>query len=247
MDKHRIYQNKIAIDDAAVKDFYNQRAAMAEDPLGAVFLGKQDDTVLEEKNTYTEKNIIPKLKINHDTRVLDLGCGIGRMAAFILPRCGFYCGVDFSEKMVEKARKYCASISDAASFQIHCMSVSEAVLAKKELLGTPFNVTLLSGVLMYLNDNDVQQIMQALPTLMTQQCIIYWGDPVGLDKRLTLKNYFSDSFQTEYSAIYRTTEEYLELFRPLLRAGFTIKEQKYMPKFGDTYTDTGRYYMLLER
>ena len=44
-----------------------------------------------------------------------------------------------------------------------------------------------------------------------------------------------------------TTEEYLELFRPLLRAGFTIKEQKYMPKFGDTYTDTGRYYMLLER
>lgn len=247
MDKHRIYQDKITIDDGKVRGFYNRQASMAENPLGAAFLGEQDSAVLEEKNIYTKTNVIPKLQINRDTRILDLGCGVGRMAVFVLPQCGFYCGVDFSEKMVEKARSLCGSITKAAPFQIHCMSVMEAVLMKKELLGGPFEVVILSGVLMYLNDAEVQQIVQALPDLLAQKCVIYWGDPVGIGKRLTLNNYFSESFQMEYSAIYRTVEEYTELFQPLMKTGFSIKEQRYMPKFGETYTDTGRYYMLLER
>ena len=56
MDKHRIYQDKIEIDDSKVKGFYNRQASMAENPLGAAFLGQQDRAVLEEK-IFTQKQI----------------------------------------------------------------------------------------------------------------------------------------------------------------------------------------------
>ena len=247
MDNHRIYGNKVTIDTKVVKDFYNRQMEKADNPLGAVFLGSQDQAVLNEKNTYTRNTIIPKLDIKQDTRVLDLGCGIGRLAQEILPDCGFYCGVDFSERMVECARDLCTHIAPTERFKIHCLSMTEAVSAGNAVLGGPFGVVLLSGVLVYLNDSEVQKAVCMLSELLEKRCTIYWGDPVGLQKRLTLKDFPSESFQTDYSAIYRTVSEYLELFQPLFKAGFTITEQAYMPKFGETYTDTGRYYMLLHR
>ena len=61
MDNHRIYGNKVTIDTKVVKDFYNRQMEKADNPLGAVFLGSQDQAVLNEKNTYTRNTIIPNL------------------------------------------------------------------------------------------------------------------------------------------------------------------------------------------
>lgn len=247
MDKHRIYKNKVTIDTENVKDFYNRQLEKVSNPSGAVFLGNQDESILNEKNTYIKTEIIPRLPIKRDIRILDLGCGIGRMAQYILPRCGFYCGVDFSEKMVEAANVLCSQMASTDQFQIHCMSITDAVSKGSTFLGGPFGIILLSGVLIYLNDAEVEQVIRLLPGLLEKRCTIYWADPVGLQKRLTLKDFPSEALQTDYNAIYRTTSEYMELFEPLLQAGFTITKQTYMPKFGETYTDTARYYILLQR
>lgn len=247
MENHRIYAEKISIDGDIVKNFYDAQAEKAIDPRGAVFLGNQDHAILEEKNAFTRDRIIPKLKINQNTRILDLGCGVGRIAEMVLPKCSFYCGVDFSKNMVEKARQLCAGLVDSNSFILHCMSITEAVSSGLKFLGGPFDVIILSGVLMYLNDEEVKQVIGSLPELLNKQSIVYWGDPVGLEKRLTLRDFPSKSFQADYSAIYRTAKEYMDFFDPLFRAGFSIMEQSYMPKFGETYTDTARYYMLIER
>ena len=40
-----------------------------------------------------------------DKIVLDLGCGIGRVAHFIAPRCGLLMAVDISERMLELAKE----------------------------------------------------------------------------------------------------------------------------------------------
>lgn len=247
MENHRIYAEKISIDGKAVKDFYDAQVEKAADPRGAVFLGNQDRSILEEKNAFTRERIIPKLKINQNTRILDLGCGVGRIAEMVLRECKFYCGVDFSQNMAEKARELCAGIVGSDAFSIHCMSITEAALSGAEFLGGPFDVIILSGVLMYLNDGEVEQVMHSLPTLLDKQGVVYLGNPVGIEKRLTLRDFPSKSFHADYSAIYRTVEEYMEFLKPLSQEGFSVVEQSYMPKFGETYTDTARYYMVIER
>ena len=44
--------------------------------------------------------------------VLDLGCGIGRVAAELAPRCGSVLGLDVSEGMVEEARRRLAGVAN---------------------------------------------------------------------------------------------------------------------------------------
>ena len=104
MDERRIYGKKIAIDKDKVRGFYNRQAASSESKMGSVFLGNQSPEVLEQKNSYCKDYILPMLDVKDHTRILDLGCGIGRWAEFVLPNCGCYCGVDFSEEMVRAVR-----------------------------------------------------------------------------------------------------------------------------------------------
>jgi ubiquinone/menaquinone biosynthesis C-methylase UbiE len=48
-----------------------------------------------------------------DARVLDLGCGIGRIMRPLAPLCREIVGVDISEKMVEQGREYLAGVPNA--------------------------------------------------------------------------------------------------------------------------------------
>ncbi len=113
--------------------------------------------------------------------------------------------------------------------------------------GKIFDLVILSGVLMYLNDSDVTKVFDALPNLLAEHCTIYSGEPVGLETRLTLSDFPSEALQTSYNAIYRTTGEYLTFFAPLINDGFSVIKSEFMPKFGEHYTDTGRHYMILRR
>jgi len=45
--------------------------------------------------------------------VVDLGCGIGRVARFVAPKVARYIGLDYSPAMVTRAREYNASILNA--------------------------------------------------------------------------------------------------------------------------------------
>lgn len=245
MDERRIYGKKIAIDKDKVRGFYNRQAASSESKMGSVFLGNQSPEVLEQKNSYCKDYILPMLDAKDHTRVLDLGCGIGRWAEFVLPNCGCYCGVDFSEEMIRAAEQTCNS--QGGSFQLHCMSVVDAAAQDAAFYGSTFDLVIISGVLMYLNDPDVERIFRCLPSLLAERCTIYSAEPIGLERRLTLNDFPSQTFHTEYSAIYRTHEEYDAFFAPLLKSGFSVAKREPMPKFGENYADTARYYTILRR
>lgn len=245
MDNRRIYSEKISIDKNKVRDFYNRQATISETKIGAVLLGSQDPTVLQEKNAYCRDYIRPMLGVTGGTRVLDLGCGVGRWAQMLLPDCGFYCGVDFCEEMIKEAGQVCAFAG--GSFQLYCMSAADAAAKDAAFFGGEFDLLIISGVLMYLNDSDLENIFKHLPNLLAPHSTVYMAETVGLERRLTLNDFPSEALQTTYNAIYRTPEEYLEFYAPLLDAGFSLAKREFMPKFGETYTDTGRYYTILKR
>lgn len=243
MDEKRVYGRNVAIDTEHVHEFYEKRASMGN--ISAVLLGNTE--AVDEKNKFDREIILPKLGITKDARVLDVGCGIGRLAEMVLPQCGFYYGIDFSENMVNATEKVCFGLATRSQFACRAMSFSQVTEHSPSFYGGKFNAILVSGVCMYINDTELKQIFSRLNELLDNSCTLYFTEPVGLKARLSLLDFPSKELQTDYSAIYRTVEEYTALYSPLLEAGFSIIEQNYRPKFGETYTDTGRWYTILKR
>lgn len=246
MDETRVYGRAVEIDSDHVKQFYEQRAASAhETGYNAVLLGSQDPEAVQQKNHFERDYILPMLEIGPDSRVLDIGCGVGRWAEFVLPVCGFYCGTDFSKGMTQATQAVCRRYEK--QFQVHNLSFSETVRQTAGYFGGAFDAVISAGVCMYINDQELEEIFHQLPSLLKPSSRLFFTEAVGLEKRLTLNEFPSEALQTAYSAIYRTPEEYNRFYAPLLAAGFSIKKQEFIPNYGENYSDSGRWYTVLER
>lgn len=59
----------------------------------------------------------------------------------------------------------------------------------------------------------------------------------------------SDQLDSDYSAIYRTAEEYVKLYSIFTKQGFHFAEQAYFPPEinGTRYNDSDRWYAILKR
>jgi len=73
-------------------------------PYGAIC---HDKTATEFETRKVSIVFWPEVKLTVDMTVLDLGCGIGRVAKWVSPKVHKYVGVDFSPTMIKKARKRC--------------------------------------------------------------------------------------------------------------------------------------------
>ena len=143
------------------------------------------------------------------SRVLDLGCGVGRWADSITRPIESYLGIDFCETLVRLAR----SRNTRDNFSFEQMSVCDF---KEYFEGSglrPFSRLIVSGVFLYLNDEDVSKILRFLPDVLTCGAVVYIREPVGIQERLTLKDFYSQELEHEYNTIYRSAEEYRQLFQ----------------------------------
>ena len=229
MGKHRIYGENVSIQMENVQKFYDKRASLVEERgWGAISLGDEDSTIANRVYDYDRDTLFPKLGLNAQTRVLELGCGMGRWAKIVLPHCRAYCGVDFSEEMLKAAENICQEYAEKSSF-FH-LSASDAVEKEPPFYGGAFQCIILSGVCIYINDDVLKRIFEKLPTLAHQHCTICVKETAALSERLTLNEFPSEALQSNYDAIYRTQEEYASIFQPLLSAGFSIHEQYFLPE-----------------
>ena len=112
-----------------------------------------------------------------------------------------------------------------------------------------FTHGLVSGVMAYINDDELPKSLQALAELMDQHSLIYIREPVGFDERLTLDKYFSNDLETEYSAIYRPINEYRALFQQFFstRGYRLIREGSMLTGHLTNRQETGQHYFVLER
>ena len=250
--KNRIYGEKVSIPQEVVKEFWTKRASMfAEKGISTVICGDQVAERALQETAFDRDHIIPKLGITKESRVLDIGCGVGRVAKMLLPQCGFYCGVDYTEEMIKVSETVCAQTKkefpEAGEYELHHLSFPETVQQKAGLLGGPFDVCVILGVCVYMNDEELEQSLRHLPDLMSDHAVLWFQESVGLKERLTLDRFPSEALQTGYTSIYRTKEEYMELYAPLFKAGFSFVEEAPFPDFGNPYEDSGRWYGILKR
>ncbi|MBE6846129.1 MAG: class I SAM-dependent methyltransferase [Ruminococcus sp.] len=249
MNKKRIYGDKCEIDTLRTKELYNARANNLENmksPYTSVLLGDQNPEYANKWNIVEKELILPFMQADKTKSALDLGCGIGRWAESLLPLCKSYTGVDFSECMIEEAKKRCGHLMNDASCFV-CNSVQGFL--RENYTDRKYDIIIISYVCMYINDSEIECVMKKISEIASKNCVIYFIDTVGVEKRLTLNEIYSEALKSNYSAIYRTVNEYNELYKILEKSGFEKVGFGFMPKLNseEAYAETDRHYIILKR
>ena len=94
-----------------------------------------------------------------------------------------------------------------------------------------FDVVFISGLFVYMNDDQAAQLLDRLPGFCALDTLVLLRDGTALDRRFEIDNRMSDHLQTHYSATYRTAEEYRRLFA---ERGFDLVRHENM--FGEDCT-----------
>jgi len=117
---------------------------------GACLVTRNADVDRDEMHRqceYVARNMIRALKLNRDSVVLEVGCGMGAMAYFIAPQVKEYHGADISRSMIEHARRNLAELPN----------VSLSLLERCDLAGFPdgkFDAAIFEAVLIHLDRED---------------------------------------------------------------------------------------------
>jgi SAM-dependent methyltransferase len=85
------------------KQFWNDKAATPESALAAVD-GSASEEVVQITGRFTARQVATALELRPEDRILELGCGVGRIGRELAPHCTHWTGVDISERMIAHAR-----------------------------------------------------------------------------------------------------------------------------------------------
>ena len=234
----RLYGDKEDINSEKVKDFFNQRANKEVESEFAIVLF-QDKENSQQRHEDEKKVFHENIDVSGKS-VLEIGCGVGRWVEALHDKCGSYLGLDFSEELLEIAEESYKQY-DNCKFQL--MSATD-IKVDELVIKPPFDIIIFSGFLMYINDDDINIIMDEVNQIGADDKKVFAMEPIShMDSRLTLKDFYSEGLESDYSAIYRTESEYIEFFKKLncnsIHTGSIFEDLS-------DHSETGYMYFIVE-
>ena len=232
----RIYEDKININSNDTKEFWVNRAEQTIN-LTSVLLGADKDSQAQLERNLKEKEILISLINNKkNLRILDIGCGIGRWAENLINNMDSYVGIDYSKGFIEYAKEKYKSNDSIEFYEMSLLDITNDLLSKK------FDLIICTGVLMYVNDADLLNILTNVKQMLGGYFYIQESISI-MDKRLTLDNFKSEALNANYSAIYRMSSEYEKIFNDL---NFNIINTNLLldDKIGARQETNARYWLL---
>lgn len=211
--KDRVLRDRVDLNYEAIQKFFDDRGdnQALKSKYNYVLFQDQEPELAVRRDAQEKEKIGALLSLQKPLRVLDVGCGIGRWGEYLLERGAYYVGIDGSAKMIERAetnlKPYGAKRLATGFFQDLLSILAE--LGEIE----PFDLILVNGVFMYLNDVDFQRALKVVKEVGGKGSTFYIKESMGIEQRLTLNNFFSDGLKQYYSAIYRSVKEYRDSFQ----------------------------------
>ena len=240
--KERVYGEKVSIDTENTVSFYDQRAKTIKNrkqEYTTVLLGDQDPDFSVKWDAYEKQFILPKLKLNQDKVILDIGCGMGRWAEAVADQCKEYYGVDFSSELIAVAKENIKN----ENCHFYAMSAVDAV-SNPKITARKYDIVLDVGVSMYINEEELKECYRGLKQLADRNTLFYFEESVGKKERITLNHLWSDNLNAYYSAIYRTREEYKSLIEECMN-GVEFIEEGYLDCLDKKeHEETSHWYAL---
>ena len=246
MDNNRIKNKSVDISYGEVQEFFNGRASKENlyEYNRVIFQDSEPELALRQDKDEKEL-ILPKLQLKEDSLVLDVGCGVGRWADDITPDIprGAYIGVDFSSELLKIAQA--KKLKNTSFYQGRFQDLDK--LAKENFADKLFDVALVNGVCMYINDDDLENCLAKVYSLIKPGGIFYAKESVGKTERLTLKDFYSEELDHSYNAIYRSIADYEQAFGnvfadyKITAAGEVFREKN------NNRAETTNYYWIINK
>lgn len=247
----RIISNKIDINYNDTLNFFESRGTKTDLKYLYNHVMYQDNNpdIVIERDCYEKQRICALLKLNERDKVLDIGCGVGRWGEEVIKYGAKYVGIDFSCNLLTLARKNLSKFDKNKYDLLNCSFQEIMAEIKKSTILYPYNKVIITGVFMYLNDDDVINGLNNLVDLLDENCLVYMKEPMTVKNRLTLNSFFSEELKAEYYAIYRSRSEYKMIFeKSLLRHNFEISyEDDMYPSELNNRKETSQYFYILHR
>lgn len=251
MESTRVYGKKLEINTEEIREMYAERADKSKTVHIDAPVVLSSDTALENIELWTShelKKWFPHLCLNEESRVFELGFGTGRMTKYIVPTVKQYIGVDYVKEFVDIIQKRDDIGVNENTLFYH--ADFESFLKNADTMNLPeFTHFFLSGgVFMYMNDQTVLKCITEMEKYLSEKSIIYISEPIALKERLTLNSFYSDTIEHNYSAIYRTEEEYKNIFEVLIEKGYNLKvSQLFFDDDIKKQKETKQWIFILER
>lgn len=244
----RIKKTKENLDYQNTRDFFRKRAQKyrEDNPYSVTMYQDNNESIVRARNQKEIDKLKPLLRLNSMSRVLDVACGIGRWADAIDENVSEYCGIDFSAELISIARKR----NHKQNYVFYEGSVIELEKVLEEHDRGTYNVVLMMGIFMYINDADMVNAVKQVIERCTPDATVCIREPIGVSERLTLKDFFSEELGDTYNAIYRTRKEFTDCFKEtFLKCGFVIEREGAMfeEKGLNNRKETEQYFYILRR
>ncbi|MBZ0113166.1 MAG: class I SAM-dependent methyltransferase [Thermoanaerobaculia bacterium] len=221
------------IDKEKVKAFWDARARKyGAVPYDSIANLEQDADSLALKVELETEKVFEFLGSVESKTVLDLGAGVGQWS---------FRFVDRGAKEV-LAVEYSAELAAIGQSEVEARGVSNVrfVVSPAERFSTDrtFDVVFISGLFVYLTDDQADEVLSRLPGVCHPDTIVLLRDGTGLETRHEIDDRLSGHLQTRYSATYRTAAVYERLFADhgfrLLRSENMFAEGCVLNKYPET-------------
>lgn len=190
-----------------VSNFWEQRSKRTPvgDPMSLVWFEtnpeRQADRIEHEKNI-----VLDAIKLEPTFNVLDMGGGYGQWSLRFAPHVNKVVCVELQDAFLERGMEYAAS---AGIHNINFVKTNVKDFQSKE----KFDRIVFAGIIQYLNDADLTTMLQHVDSMLVPGGKVLMLEPSSLLKdRYIINNKFSEALEDNYSAVYRTAEEFKSAF-----------------------------------
>lgn len=230
------------IDPAKVKAFWDARAEkLGELDYDSIANLEEDPEYLALKTKAETARVFGLVGPVEGLSILDLGAGVGQWSFRFAERgARSVTAVEYSGPLAEIGRSE-AVRRGLASVRFF---VSSAERFETE---TTFDLVFISGLFVYLNDDQAEQLLDRLPGFCGNDTRVLLRDGTGLETRHEIDDRPSERLGVRYSATYRTADQYERLFAA---RGFVLREHSNMFEEGhplNKFPETRLRVYLFER
>jgi ubiquinone/menaquinone biosynthesis C-methylase UbiE len=163
---------------------------------------EQDQNTSEGKFEAEKIHINKVIDFSKYKNVLDLGGGVGIWAEFFIESCDKVTLVEKQLKFIEIAK------SSINSDKINYINCDVQNFESEE----QFDLIFLSGVSIYLSDNDFQKLLLKIDRIIAPNGLFVIRDAYGIDQAFVV-NKISEELKLPYKATYRTLYQYYSMIK----------------------------------